>query len=977
MGLKLTFEIELCTDYHVSAGHGLGALVDSALHRDADGLPVLRGTTLTGLLRDGLYRLLQLDPLNSQKGYVNCEASGLPKGDGTPRFCGQHNPEQKDCPVCRIFGSPRTIKRWRIGSARLSDLPLPVTDGWTPGQTGGQVAPHVRINPRTRRAEARKLFFREEGDARLGFCFSIACDADDATALEEAAWLVAAARYVRHLGASRRRGRGECRIHLVDGGTEGDCLPPLDEALAELQEAIGEEQTALNDGRIYEQWLLIRFQKSQLEQIQAADTVIPTPRQEIPLLQDTGEHPDFSPSEAEGQKSVRLLLIARLDEPLIISEKAEAGNEFYTVNYIPGSSIRGALAGRVAAQHDLDQAEVYAAFVRLFFRGGVVFPSLYPARREDKRIYPALPAPLDLFSCELYSGFAPAGTFPRHGAVGLTAPEMAARQGGTIFDLSEDLLPRCPVCHSRMKPLGGFLGLHPVPKRIEPTRVTEMHVHIDPITRRAAGGDLFGFDALAPGQYLVGEMTCADAAAWEDLSALAGLPLKDGQITLRLGKANRRGYGQVTLWIERQKGREHPWYQLSLSQRVTDPKAPLVLTLLTDAIVPDRWGRFQTSFDNAWLGEALGVKVEVKHSFCASRAVDAFNAHLGLPRWRDVALRAGSAVRLEIAEAIDLPELLKRLGDVERRGLGLRRNEGLGRVVFNHPLYNGCARVRDSRIPLPEQLHPARGGRAHPLLVETEFRREWDDFLVKQDCGTFSAPEFESLARLLRGEAPASIQEVNDLLKGLGRSGQLLPKKVMEELKVREAEKDKLNFFRAGRGKSGLDAVKKIVKELGQRTTESERRWRIGLEMLANYMAAEAQKRPSQAETEFRQKWAKILEEQDWKTFREPEFEALARLLHSERPASVQQVKAMLERLSRSDQPLAPGDAEELTVGESEKVKLHFFRTGKGQAGLHALRNLVEELEGVITKGGRCWRVGLEMVANRIAAEARQAKEEQ
>jgi len=55
MSLKLKFKLQLQSDYHISAGHGLGAGIDSALQRDADGAPVIRGTTLNGLLRDGLW----------------------------------------------------------------------------------------------------------------------------------------------------------------------------------------------------------------------------------------------------------------------------------------------------------------------------------------------------------------------------------------------------------------------------------------------------------------------------------------------------------------------------------------------------------------------------------------------------------------------------------------------------------------------------------------------------------------------------------------------------------------------------------------------------------------------------------------------------------------------------------------------------------------------------------------------------------
>ena len=119
MTLTLTFEIALLSDYHIGAGHGLGPTVDSALYRDVDGRPVIRGTTVNGLLRDGLYRLLQLEPLHSDD-RVKCKASGLRAGDQVPEYCGQFLPAAEVCPVCRVFGSPHTPKRWRISRGSFS-----------------------------------------------------------------------------------------------------------------------------------------------------------------------------------------------------------------------------------------------------------------------------------------------------------------------------------------------------------------------------------------------------------------------------------------------------------------------------------------------------------------------------------------------------------------------------------------------------------------------------------------------------------------------------------------------------------------------------------------------------------------------------------------------------------------------------------------------------------------------------------------
>ena len=835
MGITLAFTLDLRSDYHVSAGFGAGALVDSALQRDVDGVPVLRGTTITGLLRDGLYRLLQLDALKPR--YALCRASGR-TDEAAPDFCGQT--EAVDvaaaCPLCRIFGSPRIPKRWRISSARPpGELAAPVQRPPVIGaaQAGAVVAPHVRVNPRTRRAEARKLFFREEGDQELTFAFTVECDSDDPTVQDEAAWLVAAARAVRNLGAARRRGRGECRISL---------------------------QTPAEQQRF-----LDYFEQNQLQGRPAPQ---PTPR------------PSYTPREKTDAGPVRRVVIARLDEPLIISRRAVAGNEFESANHIPGSVLRGALAARVAARYDLSGADpaTYAIFARLFHRGRVQFPTLYPAvvpQHGGRRVHPTIVAPLDLLTCELFPGFpdtAGQSSSLRHGA------ESYAHQPDALH-------PQCEHagCQADRVPFEGYLPLpassmEAFQRGHTPDHVTEMHVRIDPLSGRAAEGDLFDYDALAPGQYFIGELWSATAADWHDLCALAGLPEDKGEMTLRLGKANRRGYGCVRLlWqpprVDEAKNPVHPWYVVDIAQRVTALDR-LTLTLLTDTIILDEWGRFQTGFDDRWLSQALRVPVQVVRGFCASQMTDSFNGYLGLPRFRDVALRAGSAVGLRVLDTVGVETALNTLRAVEERGIGLRRNEGFGRVVFNHPVYDqgGRGEVSYAWEVGPLQI---RAASTAPFYTEAQFRADWDDKLtdawekrmvaeVGDQAGArhlkpsevFREAEFETVARLLRterwvraegGDAETRLALVFARLDRLGEATELLPADLVQrELQVREEDKAKLTFFK-NKGRAGLLVLKTLLAALDKEVAaasapQPESLWRIGLEMLADRIAAEARR---------------------------------------------------------------------------------------------------------------------------------------
>jgi CRISPR-associated protein Csx10 len=347
MNQTLTFEIELQSDYHISAGSGKGSEVDSALLRDSDGMPVIRGTSISGLLRDGLWKLLQLEPLRRYRG---CQASGLGTGHA---YCGQFGNGTVECPLCRIFGTPNLPKRWNIGSARPVGVEMPVSLT-KPITTDTQVIHRVRVNPRTRRAEPHKLFSQENGDSRLKFRFEVTRIVNSESLLDDAALLVAAARNVRELGRSRKRGQGECRIHLIAPASLPDCVP--------------------NDKESLEDKLLDRFKDRWLNgTVQCAPLV----------LRDTP--PEYEPSGLIGCSSTmhskRFWLIVRLDEPIILTRRSEAGNQFETLDAISGTSVWGAFAALATKNSGLANKTSYTNFVTLFRREQVHFSWLYPLWR--------------------------------------------------------------------------------------------------------------------------------------------------------------------------------------------------------------------------------------------------------------------------------------------------------------------------------------------------------------------------------------------------------------------------------------------------------------------------------------------------------------------------------------------------------------------------------------------------------------------
>lgn len=801
MSNRLDFEIEFKSDFHIGAGHGLGQQVDSALLRDPDGVPVLRGTVLEGLLRDSLANLLAADLL---KDWRRCTASGAQIPNKA--FCGQWTVNEPDCPICAIFGSPCHPKRWDFSSARPVGLTAPQNprQAWRAGETAAQTTTRVRVNPRTRRAEENKLFTREEGDGSLRFRFTVETVTDAAAADEEAAWLVAAARSLRNLGASKYRGRGECEIHLVDRQQEKTLLDRFNAVLS---------KTASQPAP------------------QVASTITVTVARLAP------------PPQVEDH-AYRLRVLLRADEPLLIARRAEAGNQFETLEGIPGGVLRGALAWRMAQRAGAEMAQhtsdTYRNFVDLFFRDGVRFSTLLPMQldKEHPQGYPTLPAPRDLLTCELHPGYP---TDDGHGVYSLAWDEAPPEE-----------CPQCQKLKTKLESVGGFLPLRSVrpTTKFQLQRTTEMHIRLQPETRRVQTGDLFGYVLLEPGQYFVGEITCANETTWEALRQMAGLEPVGKVNVLRLGKANRRGYGKVSLVCATLS--KSPWRGPAIADRVTDPDK-VILTLLSDALVTDPWGRFARGFEADWLRRELGlpqgVTVEIaaedqhQRRFSAVRTVDAFNAKLGLPRTRDVALVAGSSVRL-VFKGIALSELQTLLDTVEQRGIGLRRDEGFGRVAFNHPIHQQCASWSDGALMLGAL---ALGGalQDHDQVRIARFEQDWreklDASFTARSIKDFEDGRFEAVARLEHVSGATSQGAAAAALAGLGKQEQLL----LHPL----AGRDKKNFYETD-GRPGIDKVLELLTDLGTLIAEQKveasvesRLWRIGLQMLADRIAEPARRK--------------------------------------------------------------------------------------------------------------------------------------
>lgn len=757
--MRMVFSITFNSDYHTGAGHGLGTEIDSALLRDADGVPCLRGTLIEGVLRNQLEILLSLKPLAFTKG---CAGRHCPPGS-------------EPCPLCRIFGSPHFPKLWRFGSARPHNLAEPVSSGWTPGQTASQVIWQNRVNLRTGRSEDNKLFSRERGSADLRFIFDVECLHRYPNFVFDASLLVAAARMARSIGSGKNRGLGDCRINLLVAPEELNIY--LDS----------------QSGKDSETQLLNYFQKCISKGI-------------VPSGKKTKYSSWKSPNINKSGGPVRVQVIARTDEPLVLADRMEAGNHYGGLNYVSGSVLLGALASRAAGRWDLGNvnSSVYGDFISVFRRDNVKFSMLYPAYMgEGQLLYPSLPAPLDLLSCKIFHGF---------------AEKNKKNHGVTAYAHSDSIPFHCQRCQAEgrdtpLEQLAGFVPLHPDRGIFMPKMRQEMHVSIDRKRGRAASGELFSYTALDSGQYFLGEIWCRTENDWSNLCSLSGI--SEGiPMYLYMGKALRRGYGKMKVQFRKLESKATSLFVAQdVSSRVIDIGQPIVLTFLSDAILVDKWGRYYQSLTKEWLAEVLGLgllteNIEIKQVFCKRGIVMGFNNHLGLPRWQDALIKAGSTIGFSINKQINLQILTDRLKEIEEQGLGLRRNEGFGMVAFNHPIRNGGMKIKpirlDNQISLKEGISAARDFDLTSVTSNDKYRLP---------ANLFRDAPWLAVARWLKA---CSYQNLSELISKFENGFPGFHDNLFE---LKEYTSTKENFF-ANKGKKGKDCLIDKLNEIKKDVAE-------------------------------------------------------------------------------------------------------------------------------------------------------------
>jgi CRISPR-associated protein Csx10 len=364
---------------------------------------------------------------------------------------------------------------------------------------------------------------------------------------------------------------------------------------------------------------------------------------------------------ASGAPSYRHFKL-RLRSPAIVSTLSGDPNHAATQPFIPGSAIRGAVAARLlSAGVDGDSDE----FRNLVLSGAVRYLHAYPEIAGDR----ALPTPLS------WKGEKddPSSALDLAAFSGVITDEDDAEEFGDKWPDTTLVSVADPFAASSVS--GGA-------RSTEAPRISaRVHQQRDRVKGRPwkdraerSHGAIFAYEFLDAEQVFCGaiQVMRADAAFVERLEKLLAQPIL-------VGRSRRAGYGgEAALTEFRDTAREYE----NVTDRVRGgvPAGMCFRALLTSAYVGRHpaTGQIDPTALEHELRAELGADVTVERRRWDFDVVGGFSQKWRLELPQVLAVRAGSVLVLRANQAIP-PEVLLR---VEHEGIGERRTEGFGRVLF-------------------------------------------------------------------------------------------------------------------------------------------------------------------------------------------------------------------------------------------------------------------------------------------------------
>ncbi len=391
-------------------------------------------------------------------------------------------------------------------------------------------------------------------------------------------------------------------------------------------------------------------------------------------------------------------ITAGLLAPVIIQKKRQA-NASETLDYIPGSTLCGAAAASFFRHGGEPEDKIFRT---LFVDRPIAFPNLLPARVVGG---PARVLPLTALTCKDKGGFlSENGHGVRDGLVGAAAKRILKRSLGKSHDVcSFTAATTEKACESRLESYSGYWNGDPyAPRMCKVSILYRRHTGIDRLTGTVAPEIFYTTQAIADlhkdgaiqfgqndsgyhRQYLTGDILLDD----EQHEYLCRIIREKN---LFVGADRTRGFGEVELTIDELEEAQTPVFDIKswndgfrtkygkLAGEEPEEGTYFCVKLESPAILVDMFLRPTLDISHDFPGVTPVLKVT------RNQILRGWQTVWRMPKPDDLALSMGS-VFLFRYRGQDFDGLFAHLSELVRTGIGLRREEGFGRVSICDPIH--------------------------------------------------------------------------------------------------------------------------------------------------------------------------------------------------------------------------------------------------------------------------------------------------
>lgn len=379
-------------------------------------------------------------------------------------------------------------------------------------------------------------------------------------------------------------------------------------------------------------------------------------------------------------------------EPVLVGRLDEDENTASSLDYLPGSMLRGAIIGKYMREQGLKEIDAGEPEKRrLFFDGTTRYLNAYPMVLERR----SLPVPFSWYQekgkeDKAYDFSLSKSKYEKQW-VKIPIPFCVPNDMDDDDDKVYFIQPEQRLC------------IHIARNRRKGTAYKK--------TYNLPGQDmgaLFRYSALAEGQCFKGAIICDD-----DVDVDLFKELIQGEMFI--GKSSRAGYGRIKFGNVRitcgLDWREVPMQLESVGNKIC-------FTLASDALIRDDQGQFSLSPIDLikTIEERLGVSLELEASYLREQLSGGFNRKWGLPLPQAQAFAMGSIFVCNKLDC-DFQELKNKIEKLEATGIGIRRIDGYGRVLVNW-LGKDEFEVEKQSATEPDPVFLKKGTYAHDLAKQ-------------------------------------------------------------------------------------------------------------------------------------------------------------------------------------------------------------------------------------------------------------------